>query len=82
MSSFVFIKGKKYKLTSGNEVIETNTNEDLHNHFYNTSSSIDAKWTAHIKKINEQLATITKYSPGRPKKVVETGIEDVSEMQR
>ena len=82
MSSIVFIKGKKYKLTSGNEVIETNTNEDLHNHFYNAASSIDARWTEHIKNINQQLAAITKYSPGRPRKVAVSTIEETAECQR
>lgn len=66
MSSFVIIKGKKYKTTDANAVIESNTNEDLHNHFY--GNSIDAKWTRHINYINEQIKNTTEYKAGRPAK--------------
>lgn len=67
MSSLVVINGKKYKSTDANAVIEGNTNEDLHNHFYG-KDSIDAKWTRHIADINKQLQGITEYKAGRPAK--------------
>lgn len=65
--STVIINGKKFTLTDANAVIENNTNEDLHNHFYG-KDSIDAKWTRHIADVNAQLKTITQYKAGRPKK--------------
>jgi len=67
MASYVIVNGKKYYSNSAHEVFENNYNEELDNHFNNTSSSIDAKWTAHIAEINQKLKN-AEYKPGRPVK--------------
>lgn len=68
MSSFVIINGKKYYSNSAHDVFEKNYDEELDNHFNNTQDSIDAKWTAHIAKINEEIKNAGPYKPGRPTK--------------
>lgn len=68
MSKIVIINGKQYVCNDANKVLENNTNEDLHNHFF--GDTIDAKWTRHIQNINKQLAEqVGSYRPGRPAKV-------------
>ena len=63
----VVINGKVFNVTSANEVFKANTDEELTNHFEG-QNSVDAKWTRHIKEINEQLKGVT-YKAGRPKVV-------------
>lgn len=65
MSSYVIVNGKKYYSTGANNVFESNYNEELDNHFYNTKTSIDAMWTEHIKIINKELEN-AQYKAGRP----------------
>ena len=67
MGRVVIIGDKKYKSTDANTVLQSNTDEELHNHFYG-KNSIDAKWTRHIADINEQLKNHTEYKAGRPRK--------------
>lgn len=69
----ISIKGKKYKLTSANDVIKNNTEEDLDNHF--NGSGIDAEWGRHIKRINEILKQPTQYKAGRPCKKAQEELE-------
>lgn len=68
MASFVIINGKKYTSTSANDAFKQNDQEELDIHFNDTTSSIDAKWTEHINKINEQLKNCGPYKAGRPHK--------------
>ncbi len=67
------IKGKKYKLTSANDVIKNNTEEDLDNHF--NGNGIDAIWTRHIQEIDKILKQPTEYKAGRPCKKVQEELE-------
>ena len=68
MASFVIINGKKYLTTSANDAFKQNDSEELDKHFNDQNSSIDAKWTAHIKFINAQLKNAGEYKAGRPRK--------------
>ena len=67
MSNFVIINGKRFKSTSGNTVVESNTNAEINEHLYG-KNSVDAKWTRHIDYINEQIKKNPQYKPGRPSK--------------
>lgn len=67
------IKGKIYKLTSANDVIKDNTEEDLDNHF--NGSGIDAEWGRHIEHINNILKQPTQYKAGRPCKKTQVDLE-------
>lgn len=64
--SYVVINGKKYILTSGNDVIKSNTNEEINDFLYG-EKSIHAIYTCRIKELDKILKD-TKYSAGRPKK--------------
>ena len=66
MASYVIINGKKYTSQSAHNVFENNYNEELDKHFNDPTSSIDAKYTEHIKYLNEVLAK-AEYKAGRPK---------------
>lgn len=64
--SYVVINGKKYWVASGNDVIKSNTNEEIQEFLYG-EKSIHAIYTRRIKELNSILKD-TKYSAGRPKK--------------
>lgn len=74
MASYVIINGKKYISTSANDAFRQNDSEELDKHFNDTNSSIDAKWTAHIKFVNEQIKNEIHHA-GRPRKVEPPQIE-------
>ena len=68
MGNIVVLNGKKFKKIDANRVLEQNTNDEIHDHFY--GSGIDAKWKRHIETINRLVAN-TKVSAGRPRKTEE-----------
>lgn len=61
---------------SGNKFLEAITNKEITEHF--SGNGVDAMWTRHIAKINEELKSTT-YKAGRPKKV-EQSIESEMSM--
>ena len=68
MGNIVVLNGKKFKKVDANDVLEQNTNDEIHDYFY--GNGIHAKMTRHIETINRLVAN-TKVSAGRPRKTEE-----------
>ncbi len=64
--SYVIVNGKRFVATSGNDLIEVTTKEEIKD-FLHGEKSIHAKYTKRIQELDELLKD-AKFTAGRPKK--------------